>query len=470
MSKKEDFEALPHDIDAETAVIGSMLVDPLRVIPMIVVEYGLTDHAFYDPKLQILYDIMRKMWENPAHRTAIDEVTIGGQLRQSNLQDEITPTHLRKIVDGVPTSAHAQYYAKLVRDKWIVREAIHQARDMESELRKTSNPEEFLLTCPDKFLRIAMKGRQEEGLDVVANEIKARYQKLYSSTGETIGLSTGIPVLDHMYGGYLPEKLNLLPARPSTGKTSLLDQISDYVAMAGKHVAYFSVDADREEKLTRMACRRAGLSLPKLNSKFARKDQRQYFEDALDELAAFPLSIDDRNRDIEMVAATARLWFQKYNTSYLCVDYLQQYEYFSSGKYLNDKERVTKVSSTLFHLNRELRIPFHVAVQFNRANEKDNRPPKLSDMRDSGTLEQDAFTVLALSKNEEWHEENPEVNEAVTRAVRVEMLKHKFGRTGWKPFWFLCPYFAFEPAEYNWATRSTSYQDIEENERRNDDA
>lgn len=457
-----------YDHSAERGVLGSALTDPLRVVPMMIGEYALTQEVFHEPKNANVWQAIKTLHDTDA-RAGVDLLTVSDQLKQMQIYDDIGPGYLRDIVDSTPTSAHAQHYAGIILKKFMIRKGIEQCRTIEHELPRQADPETYLLKVPEKYIEIATRIMKEIDLQEIAGEIKEQYRKFYDNGDSLMWMDTGNRTLNEMLCGGLPPKYNLFAGRPSAGKTSFVDMLADYQAGIGNHVAYFTIDDDTEQKLTRMACRRAGVSLAKLNSKYARKNQRADFEDALEEVSRLPIHIDDRTFDIEQVASKARLWKAKYDIKLFCLDFIQNYEYHGTGKYLNDRERVTSCSRALFNLNKELRIPLAILSQFNREGASIDKPPTIQNIGDSGKIDQDMFTCIALSKNAEYHEANPDVNESITRAIRIEVLKHKFGKTGWKPWWFHGPYFYFEPAEHMWAQKSASYFEIERKEAGHDD-
>lgn len=245
--------------------------------------------------------------------------------------------------------------------------------------------------------------------------------------------------------------LTVLAGRPSAGKTTMEDQACTYLAMSGKAVARCTLDSSRDELLERAICRTAGVSMPKLKFGFARKDQLANAEDAAIKLDQAPIFINDWDRDIAGICAYARAMKRRYNIVLFTVDYIQLIEAAEMGNAeWNTTARVTYVSRKLKALSFELKIPVLVLSQLSRAVEKEDREPQMSDLRDSGAIEQDAAKIIFLyvhAKKKQEMEDEEALATKHKRPVIVNVMKHKNGQTGALPFWLYPPYFNFEPAD-----------------------
>ena len=244
--------------------------------------------------------------------------------------------------------------------------------------------------------------------------------------------------------------LTLLAARPSRGKTTMEDQVALWTAAKGLKVGRITLDSTREELLQRAMCRKAGVSLPKLKWGYAGRSQLAAVREAKDLLQDYGMMFDDTSREIRQICTRARAWKMRHGLDLLTVDYVQLIDASEMGYRASDANaRVGYVSKTLKGLALELRVPVLALSQLNRAVEKEGREPQLSDLRDSGSLEQDAAKVLFTAKARKVEEFKQ------LRPVWVDVAKNQDGETGKLEFWLYPHYFRFERAQ-------NDFEDLEE--------
>jgi replicative DNA helicase len=251
-------------------------------------------------------------------------------------------------------------------------------------------------------------------------------------------------------GGWEPG-ITLIAGRPSSGKTTLEDCAGTFLASRGVGVLRVSLDSSREELLDRAVARKAGVSLPKLKFGWAKMNQLAAVDEAGPILGDYPMWINTRDQDIRMICAWIRSMCARHKIGLVTLDYVRLIGASEMGRQEYEATpRVSLVSGRLKKLSLELGIPFLLLVQLNREFDKASRDPKLSDLSDSGSLEQDASKVIFVYQNSKKHKEMELGKRGATRNVRpvfFDVAKHKNGRTGRLAKWMLAPYFTFEDAE-----------------------
>jgi replicative DNA helicase len=439
--------APPQSEEAEKGVIGCVLLAWDKTLDMAIGKYRLTPEAFYTPACRVLWEGIVELSRSG---TAIDMLTLANWCKTAGKLDQIGGTaELGRIIESTPTETHAEFYMAIVRDKAMLRDAISQCRDAISAAYSATNATEFVSQLPGRFLDGYVSNQDERTNGHLMVSSIERWRQASEKKKPAIGLFTPWGKLTYLMSGF-ETGLTILAGRPSAGKTTFEDQVCCYLAMNGKAMARCTLDSSREELLERALCRKAGVSLPKLKFGFGRKDQLANALTAADELNSAPLFINDRDRDISAICAYGRAMKRRHNIGMLTVDYIQLIRAEEMGRTEWDTvARVTYVSMKLKALSFELGIPVLVLSQLSRSVEKEDREPQLSDLRDSGAIEQDASKVIFLyvdpRKRKEMDEQEPKATKH-KRPVIVNLMKHKNGQTGALPFWLYPPYFTFEPA------------------------
>lgn len=457
MSHDDTSRIPPHSEEAERGVLGSFLIDPARVIPLAVVQYQIKSDAFYIPAHATLAKSLFEMSKGDVSR--IDLITVSSYLRDHNTLNEIGGTgFLDRLVDLTPTAAYAEHYLAIIRAKWIARGVIEKSHNIISEAYTTDDPAKLALESSQRYIDIIGEPKDElTNADAMESSI-ARWAdaKAFREGDQTkkpaIGLETPWQKLTDLMCG-LEQGLILIAGRPSAGKTTLEDCLAIHAAdHLGVPVARATLDSTKRKLWDRTLCRYAGVSLPKLKFGFAGQSQLAECHAAKEHLQKLPVFINDSLFDIDSICAWARYMKARKNIGLFTIDYVQQITVSGSSRFLADNEnaRLEYISRCLKRLWRELKIPVLVLSQLSRASEKDERDPKMSDLRGSGALEQDADVILFChTDKKKWlsMEENRRGATKHKRPVWFRQLKHKEAEQGELPMWLHAPYFRFEPAE-----------------------
>lgn len=425
----------PCSPEAEKGVLGSILLDASRVMDLCV-EMQLTPESFYVPAHRAIYGAMEEMVR---HGALIDILTVGEQLSEKDVLDQVGGVDfLERLVDATPTTAHAEYYIDLVRQKHLLRSVIDCAREAERSCYEEHQSADLVLSSVEQsFLNITE--RQHGFLVPWHNAIQASMERvdniLTHGPGAGGGTPSGFANLDKILQGLKPSEMIVLAARPSMGKTSLAMNICENIALGGKDrparpVAIFSLEMAQEALALRMLCARARVPSFQINSghvSSARVNQK--LTRAASVLMKAPIYVDDTGGlDVMELRARARRLKKKHSVELIMVDYLQlmhSKDYAAQGRQLE----TASISSNIKAMAKELKIPVIVLSQLSRAPEQRDKTgrPKLSDLRDSGSIEQDADVVLLLRRPCKYPGD-PEADD--TRLAIVDVAKHRNGPTG----------------------------------------
>lgn len=433
---------------AERGMLGCLLLDPLRASSVVRGEFCIGEDAFYFPAHRILAGTIFRMLD--AHE-AVDLITVAQKLRDSGQLEAVGgDSWLMNVVDQTPTVEHVSGYAHVARQKAIARGIIEAAREIAEKAYTTDAPDALLAKAPDRFLGIigTMAQEQDDGelIDGIVKEwVEARKHNkpaidLYTPWDELTMLMQGLEV-----------GVTIVAGRPSAGKTTLEGILSAFQCEKGLPVARATADSTRKQLMQRALCNKSGVSMAKLKFGFARNSQIEQVEEAGRTIRGWPQFVNAHDTEITAICSWARAMKMRHGIRLLTVDYIQQLRASHLGGYAaNDPvTRVTTISSMLKALSFELGIPVVVLSQLSREVEKENRTPRLSDLRDSGGIEQDASKVLFCYVDAKKRKAmDGRVQDATKhkRPVWLELLKNKDGGTGGLPFWLFPPYFKFEPA------------------------
>ncbi len=423
---------------AEKGVLGSILLDAQRVLDL-AIESQIAPDAFYQPAHVVIYEGMLALQQ--AGR-AIDVLTLGDHLAAAGRLDGVGGlTYLEQLVDATPTPAHAGYYIDIVRQKHLLRCIINTARDTESACYDEQQSADKLLSdVEQRFLDITehQHGAVTIWADAV-KEVMEHIEKVFQSKhGIGDAISSGFRNLDEKLNGLRPSEMVVLAARPSMGKTSLAMNIAEHVALGkgdSDHkphaVGIFSLEMSYESLVMRMLCCRAQVSGFRLSGGYVSTDVHRRLMTAADDLSRARIYIDDTGGlDVLELRARARRMKKKYEISLIVIDYLQLLncrEYARQGRQLE----TSAISANIKAMAKELKLPVIVLSQLSRAPDQRTGgaegKPKLSDLRDSGAIEQDADVVLMLRRPCRYP--GSEGCDDETLAV-VDVVKHRNGPTG----------------------------------------
>ncbi len=415
-------KVLPHNEEAEQSVLGAILIDKNAIVP---VSEVLRTEDFYSDINGMIYSAMLILYEA---RRPIDLLTLTEQLKKNKDLKKIDSAYLTDLVEKVPTAANVKHYADIVKEEATKRFLITAGTEI-AEMGYTENSEvkEILDKAESSIFSIS-QGHMTRGFlpikDTLADSFD-RIDELQKVGSGLRGVRTGFTDLDNLLSGMQKNNLIILAARPGQGKTAFMLNIAQNVAVRDKKaVGIFSLEMSKEELVDRMLVGQADVDAWRLKTGKLSEEDFSKISDAMGQLAEAPIYIDDTPgiNLVEMRSKARRLQME-HDLSLLVVDYLQLID--PGKKYDNRVQEVAMISSALKNLARELGIPVLSASQLSRAVEHrtGDKRPQLADLRESGTIEQDADVVMFIYR--------PEV-EVVTPMIPVKVLvaKHRNGATG----------------------------------------
>ena len=436
--------APPHSLEAEKGVIGSILIDPVLCDDVVLVVRPDDFHADANRKL---FGHIVAMHDQGGR---IDITLLLERLRQQGDLEAIGGTgYLAEVTQSVPVAAHAVYYAEIVRQKAMLRELIHASTEIVREAwDPTVEPREVLNQAEEKIFAVHDRRSSDHVTNVHDLMIEAFKQidaRLEHGVGQ--GVSTGFVDLDAMTGGLHNSELIILAARPSMGKTALATNIAEFVAINAKVPTLFvSLEMARLELAQRMLCSQGKIEGDKFRRGRISSDDRRRLLDASAKLSTAPLFVDDTpSRTIVEISACARRLKRKENLGLLVIDYLQLIEPDNSRD--PRQEQVAKIARRLKGLARQLEIPVLCLAQLNRqaeAGKEGGHRPRLSHLRESGAIEQDADVVMFIHREEYYHTAEEATDKELSGIAEVILAKQRNGRTGELKLAWLSKFTRFE--------------------------
>jgi len=427
-----------------------MLISPRDAIAECVER--ITEEYFYVPAHQIIYRELVDLW-NAAQ--AIDLITFTQILRDRNLLDVIGgPAFVTSLFTFVPTAANIEYYLEIVRDKYILRsiiaaatESVRRAYEEQDEVNSLLDEVEqrIFAVGEDRFKgqMLSMKDQVMEAIDAI--------EKLYERKGGITGISTGFIEFDRMTSGLHPAEMIVIAARPSMGKTALAMNIVEHVAISqGLAVGVFSLEMSSQQLVQRLLCSRARVNLQKVRDGFLAERDFPSLTAAASKLADARIFIDDSaGLSILELRAKARRLKAQQDIQLIVVDYLQLLRSTTRRAQDNRQLEISEISAGLKGLAKELKIPVIVVAQLNRQPEqRSGGKPRLSDLRESGSIEQDA-DLVGLLVRPEIYEEDEEARAEKAGEAEFIIAKQRNGPVGEIPLTFLKEFTRFETRARN---------------------
>jgi replicative DNA helicase len=428
----------PQNLDAEKGVLGSVLL-----INEAIDEVGESlraDHFYHDAHHKI-YAAIHDLYENNVR--GIDSVTLAEELeRRGQLEEVGGAAYVIEIVDSVPHAAHVRYYANIVREKWMQRTLISACTNILSDCYEPQGTVDDLLQSAERRV-FAIVEAQEDTSSIAIGDILleafTRIDERMNHDGSVAGITTGFRDLDHQTTGLQPTELIILAARPSMGKTALVCNIAAAVARENKKgVMLFSLEQSNLELAERFLCITARVNGHDLRTGNLSDEQRDQLAAASDELHNLPLFIDDKPaRTMSQIAAISRRQHRKEPLGVIIIDYLQLIE--PEEKHIPREQQIASISRRLKFLAKELHVPVIALSQLNRGVElREDKRPRLADLRESGSIEQDADKVMFLHRPDAY-DPNDRPGEA-----EVVIAKHRSGPTGIVKLTWRAEYMRFE--------------------------
>lgn len=415
----------PQDLESEKALLGSLLLSGEAIFEIAdVVKPG----SFYAAKHQIIYETIEDLVNR---KEPVDLLTVSAALREKKQFDQVGGApYLSELLGLVGSAANIKYYATIVRKKELLRRLIEASSHIaELSYDESDSLESILEQAEQKVYEITNQGGSNNRLipfQEMMDETWARIEKLAENTGELRGVPSGFKELDHKLSGFQKSDLIILAARPSVGKSSLaLDFARNAAVKYGVPTAIFSLEMGKEQLVDRMLSAQSQVDGWKLRtSKLTLDDEFERLQQGMHELMKAPLYIDDTaaNSVLNMRSMLRRINSDK-PIGLVIVDYLQLMS--TAKSYDNMVNQVTEISRSLKGLAKEFNVPVIALSQLSRAVESRGGRPRLSDLRDSGSIEQDADVVMFIHREDKYGENTERKN-----MVEILIEKHRNGPTG----------------------------------------
>ena len=440
----------PHSPEGEQGVLGCVLLSPNDCMGECIEK--LKDNgkeAFYDLRHQTIYESLAEMYDA---KEGIDLITLQQRLKDKGLLEQIGGIpYLSQLQDSVPSAANLSYYLDIVREKFLLRKMISVCSEVVGRVYDFEGEVDALLDEVERDVLKIAESRVQGGVlstkDLVVNAVHT-IENFFNRKGTLTGVGTGFADLDRMTDGLHQSEMIVIAARPSMGKTSLAMNIVEHVAMEEKlPVGVFSLEMSAESLVLRMMCSLARVNLRSIREGFMSESDFPKLLNAAGKLSSSKLYIDDTAAlSILQLRARARRLAQQHGIKLFVIDYLQLLHSTGRRSQDNRQQEIADISSGIKALAKELKVPVIVLSQLNRELEKDkSRKPRLSDLRESGAIEQDADLVGLLYKPNAGDEDDG-MEEGDGVPVNLLIAKQRNGPTGDVNLTFLKPYTRFESA------------------------
>ncbi|XHR29005.1 MAG: replicative DNA helicase [Chthoniobacteraceae bacterium] len=440
---------LPQSQDAELGLLGSILLAPREVMGECV-EKKISPEHFHVPAHAIIFTILRELYDA---NKPIDFILLTQLLRDRGLLDKVGgPAFVTSLFTFVPTAANASYYLEILKEKHTLRQIIVTCTDLAARsYDEQENVDTFLDDVEKKVFEISQSRLNDKNFQIKDAVVSAlnSIEKLYDRKGEISGLQTGFEDFDRMTDGLHGSEMIVIAARPSMGKTALAMNIAENVALGGGHaVAVFSLEMSSDQLVQRLLCSRAKVNLGKVRDGFMAERDFQNLTHAAAKISESKILIDDTaGLSILELRAKARRMKAQDNIQLIVIDYLQLLKSTSKRAQDNRQLEIAEISSGVKALAKELELPIIVLAQLNRNPEQrtgDSKGrPRLSDLRESGSIEQDA-DLVGLLVREEYYADNDEEREEKSGKATLIIAKQRNGPVGDVPLTFLKEFTRFE--------------------------
>ena len=435
---------LPHSVEAEQAVLGSMLIDA-RCVPEVIDQLRPDD--FYVKQNREIYETIYSMFN---YSLTIDPVTVLENMKQNGVYDENTSRgYLLQLMDTTPTAANVKEYIGILKDKTLLRRVAETAGELTVLIQQGTETGQDVLEAAEQRIYAIRQGRAAQGLTPISQvllDVYARLEELAASDSAIPGLSTGLTDLDRAISGLNKSDLILLAARPGMGKTSMaLNILLEAGKKSGKNVVFFSLEMSREQLALRLISSECFVDNKKLVTGNLAPEDWEKIMVATESLNRSHILIDDDSTvSVSDILAKCR---RVDNLGLVIIDYLQLMQSAGGRQYSgeNRQQVVSDISRALKIMAKELDVPVLCLSQLSRANEsRSDKRPMLSDLRESGAIEQDADIVMFLYREGYYDKETPNPNLAEciiaknrhgeTRTVELQWLPEftTFGNMEWQ--------------------------------------
>ena len=425
----QQFDRLPpHSLEAEMCLLASMMLEKDVIGQAVQI---IDREAFFQADHQVVYDVLVKLYEQ---NRPIDAVILCDELNKRQLLDEIGgQAYIGQILNTVPSSAHGEHYAKIVREKSLLRQLIAASNDI---LRDSYGPQESAEVVLDRaekrIFEIASKkvsgsiSAMEDVLHEVFETIESRGQR---------GVETGFYELDDMLNGLQNGEMVIVAARPSMGKTALAMNLIEHISADSRlPTAVFSLEMSKQQLAQRMLCSRGAIDAHKLRKGMLQAHEYAHLANVVGELAKAPIWVDDSPglTPLELRAKSRRLKLQ-HDVKCIMIDYMQLMD---NPGVESRQQQISEISRGIKAVARELNVPVIALSQLNRGSEnRDGHRPRMSDLRESGSIEQDADVVMLLHREDYYKMSEPDFQP--DNIAEIIIAKQRNGPTGTVKLTFL---------------------------------
>ncbi len=414
----------PQNSEAEQSVLGCLMLDRDAIIK---IGDVIIPEDFYDFRHRVIYEAMVELFER---NTSIDILTVGNALEEKKLLERAGGTaYLADLVNSVPSAAHVTHYAGIVRKKGTLRRLIQSAGEITNlAFTEDGEIEALLDKAEQKLFTVSQKHLKQNfvSISTILHETFERIDELHRDKGKLRGIPTGYVDMDRLLGGFQKSDLLILAARPSMGKTALALDIIRGIAVNHKvPVGIFSLEMSKDQLVDRMLSSQSDVDLWKIRTGNLNEDDFEKIGEAMGTLSDAPIFIDDAaGANIMEIRTKARRLQTEHNVGLIVVDYLQ----LMAGKNTDNRvQEVSEISRSLKILARELNVPVIALSQLSRGVE--NRPdkvPQLADLRESGSIEQDADVVMFIYREDMYKGKDS----SRPNIAEIHVKKHRNGPTG----------------------------------------
>ena len=440
----------PHSLEAEQGVLGCVMLNPNENMGTCIEKFKSGSEVFYDLRHRELYELIAELYDK---KQPIDIFTLSQSLRDRNQLNNVGGlAYLNDLMDKAPSGLNLPYYLDIVREKYVLRKMLHTCTDIVGRVYEEQDNVDALLDTVERDVLAISEERSEnedKSIKTLVRDAISTLESYHKNQGMLTGLSSGFHDLDRMTHGMHPGEMVVIAARPSMGKTSLAMNIAEHVALEqNQPVGVFSLEMTAESLILRMLCCRARINLRAVRDGFFAERDFPRITKAATELAKAPIVIDDTpGLSVLQLRARARRMSQQHGIKLFVIDYLQLLNS-TARRAENRQQEISDISSGVKALAKELSVPVIVLSQLNRELEKDkSRKPRMSDLRESGAIEQDADLIGLLYKPSKGDDDDgPAYAEQESIGVNLLIAKQRNGPTGDVSLTFFKGFTRFENA------------------------
>ncbi len=440
---------LPSSPDAEKGVLCSILLSPQEALNLCIEKIDET--YFHQPAHATIYRIIIELWKE---LKPIDLITVTQALADQRLLDSVGgPAFLAQLLQFIPTAANVEYYLEIVEEKFLLRSMIAVCTNSAAQCYQEQSDVKTLMDSIESQIFKISESRVKNTIAEIKEQVLLAIdaiEGMHKNKGALSGLSTGFPLFDQMTDGMHASEMIVIAARPSMGKTALAMNIAEHVAIdLQKAVGIFSLEMSSQQLVQRVLCSRAKVDLKKVRDGFMGTKDMKNLSRAADALSKSKIYIDDTaGLSILELRAKARRLKDRHDLSLLIIDYLQLLRSNSRRAQDNRQIEIAEISAGIKALSKELSIPIVVLAQLNRESEKrSDGKPRISDLRESGSIEQDADLVGLLYRAAYFEKDDALRSEKEGEAELI-IAKQRNGPTGEVPLTFLKEYTRFETRDH----------------------